>query len=419
MTGPGMAGSGMTEFGATGFSWTPGPGWAVVTPGFAAWLPPTTARSVVLALHATSGAAEARLLLAGQAEGWALVMAGPPPAVHQERVSVAALDADGRPVPSERAVTLRLGAPPAPGAQRWPVERGVVACGALVWRAVDARADGQPSLRPEAGSGVPPEKAPGLPPAARGAAPRVTEVPSPAIILAPTDVPGLITEVPWAAPGSDEESVANPFAELWGHTIRRPVEAAAVRDVRNADLEIETNPHPVAPAPPAAPVPEPVEGSRDPVPPAPRSAPDSPTAEPPADPRGPMPPRSTTATLIATLLDEEEPVGDDHGDAVTGDGRRAPLSGALVIGRAPQPVPGFECRLLRIASPERTVSRSHVLIVGECGTVRLKDLGSNNGTVLVRHGRRLPVGPEGWTTAADGDVVDLGEQVTVLLVGLP
>jgi hypothetical protein len=424
-----------------GCSWVPGDGWGVVTERFAGWLPPTTPHATVLAVAGAAGATDALAVLAGGAEAWAVLVPGTPLVVRHERVAVESLDAEGRTVKPAAAATLRLGAPPAPGVAALPLVDGVVACGALLWRNPEAAPAGLPGTAVkvtagsargagEAGSGHPAghHAAAAAPVLGVPSAPGV--VPSPAIVLAPTEVPGLITEVPWAA---GDAAAPNPFAELWGHTMRRPVEAAAVREVRNADLELETNPLPsvpAAPTSPATPAPVPAavgQGAASTAPPAvPPGSPAVASPVPPPDavaeparPVVPGQPRSTTATLVASLLDEEEPVADDHGEVVTADGARMPLTGALVIGRAPQPVPGLECRLLRVTSPERTVSRSHVLITGEHGVVRLKDLGSNNGTMLLRHGQRLPVGSDAWTGAADGDVVDLGDGVTVLLVGLP
>lgn len=94
------------------------------------------------------------------------------------------------------------------------------------------------------------------------------------------------------------------------------------------------------------------------------------------------------------------------------------LLGEVVIGRAPRrPDPAIPSRLVAVPSPGHLISRSHLIISTQGWSVLATDLGSNNGTVLVRAGtepvllgRRLP------TPLVMGDLLDLGEGVTIRLV---
>ena len=99
-------------------------------------------------------------------------------------------------------------------------------------------------------------------------------------------------------------------------------------------------------------------------------------------------------------------------------GELVDLLGEVVVGRAPRrPDPAVPARLVAVPSPGHLVSRSHLVISTQGWSVLGTDLGSNNGTVLVRAGtepvllgRRLP------TPLVMGDLLDLGEGVTVRLV---
>ena len=102
-------------------------------------------------------------------------------------------------------------------------------------------------------------------------------------------------------------------------------------------------------------------------------------------------------------------------------GTSVPVRGDLVVGRAPRPQPGGEpgAFLLEVPSPAHLVSRSHLLITTAGWNVLARDLGSNNGTVLLRPGfpavllaAALP------TPLYVGDLLDVGDGV-MLRVGPP
>jgi hypothetical protein len=372
--------------------WQPGDGWAVVAESFVAWLPgaaDATLASALFGLDGPEAFAAAGDLLAHSATAYALLQTSDP-VVLQNRgpVTVAAWDRAGAPLAADlsTAVGVRLGADTEAG---FPIVSGVVGCGSITW-----------------GVRVPAVAGPAAPAVASEPAPEppVAPEPAPKSTVAPAPMPaGFIAEVPaWMA-----SSEPNPFAELWGHTMRRPVEAAAVRVVRDSDAE----PEPPAPAP--APVPEP-------TPPAPDPDPESASRSPAVAPR-PQPAPSLTATLVGNLLDleDEAQTDTDHGEVVAPDGQRIPIVTTVVVGRAPRPLQGQESQLLRVASPERGISRSHVLVAFIDGLVRAKDLGSNNGTVLVRGAARVPLRTDTWTALSSNDALDLGEGVCVRLAGLP
>lgn len=101
------------------------------------------------------------------------------------------------------------------------------------------------------------------------------------------------------------------------------------------------------------------------------------------------------------------------------DGRREPLDGALVVGRAPTASPsgGVLPRLVAIAVDDPDISRSHARIAVEGGTAVVTDLGSRNGTVVRIPGhppRRLRDGEP--TAVLAGTVIDFGGGVAATVL---
>ena len=97
-------------------------------------------------------------------------------------------------------------------------------------------------------------------------------------------------------------------------------------------------------------------------------------------------------------------------------GVSVPVRGDIVVGRAPSAQPGGEpgALLLEVPSPAHLVSRSHLSITTAGWNVLARDLGSNNGTVLLRPGfpavllaAALP------TPLYVGDLLDVGDGVTL------
>lgn len=361
----------------TTVNWLPGSGWAVVTNDFAVWLEGEAEPELAVGLLALKGPdafSEAGDLLAGRAPGYALLQLGPDRTIQRRGgVPAAAWSKDGALLGDDltTAAGARIG--PETDGPAFPISHGVVTCGAVIWGAPQTRES--QAQAPEA------VLAPQLP------APEAVPTASPS---------GFIDSVPdWVAQASP-----NPFAALWGETMRRPVEAAAVRVVRNSDADPDVE----AAAP---------DGPAEPPPVRPDSLAGTSSA-----PAKSVP--SSTVTLIGSVLDlEESATESDHGEVIGPDGRRLPILNTVVIGRAPRPLAGAECQLLRVTSPERGISRSHVALSVIDGLARARDLGSNNGTTLIRTGNRRLLDTESWTALRSGDVLDLGESVTVRLAGLP
>ncbi|MBE6475960.1 MAG: FHA domain-containing protein [Actinomyces succiniciruminis] len=97
-------------------------------------------------------------------------------------------------------------------------------------------------------------------------------------------------------------------------------------------------------------------------------------------------------------------------------GQAVPVRGDVVVGRAPQAPAGSETstQLLTVPSPAHFVSRSHLEVSVAGWSLLARDLGSANGTVLVRAGMppvllasALP------TPLIVGDLLDVGDGVTL------
>jgi hypothetical protein len=97
-------------------------------------------------------------------------------------------------------------------------------------------------------------------------------------------------------------------------------------------------------------------------------------------------------------------------------GETEPLDRALVIGRAPSAskvsatsVP----RLLTVGGPDQDISRNHVQVTVEGGTVLVTDLHSRNGTIVTLPGRPPQQLRGGHPTAViGGAVIDLGSGIS-------
>ena len=103
------------------------------------------------------------------------------------------------------------------------------------------------------------------------------------------------------------------------------------------------------------------------------------------------------------------------------DGALEPIGHELVLGRAPSvsKVSGGRLpRLVTIGYGDPDISRSHVRLALEGGTVVITDLHSRNGTLVVAPGKppvKLRAGEP--TPVLIGTVVDLGGGCTLQVVG--
>ncbi|MDR1790706.1 MAG: FHA domain-containing protein [Propionibacteriaceae bacterium] len=94
----------------------------------------------------------------------------------------------------------------------------------------------------------------------------------------------------------------------------------------------------------------------------------------------------------------------------------------MIVGRKPKAArfSGSDIpRLVTLNGDLPDISRSHLRITLQDWNVMVADMGSTNGTILLRAGqpdRRLQAQED--VMALDGDVYDLGNGITITLVGL-
>ena len=375
---------------------------------------------------------------------------------------------DGRDVTSWReerlrdATTVRLGPDEAsdePG--RWlPLTEGValvahVRLGAGVSLEPHIRATGRTAAH------VPPPPAPPQPPVppleAPVAVPAVPEPPVAAPAPAPTAEVGnvLVSEVPGPGAPSSETTVLpddtahldvgpgagapargpataeqpddDDYGYLWGHTVRGTVESAAVRpdepsvpgpespalgdhDGQTVHLEDFLAARGAAAAPPAA-----LPGAAA-------------TAGPQAlsrfcDAGHASPPHATVCRTCGAGLDGAPRIGPrpSLGRLRLADGTIVELDRSAVLGRRPaaQRVAADDLPRL-VALSSREVSRDHVEVRVEDWNVLAVDLGSRNGTVLLRPGNApVRLTAHAPVPLRTGDTLDLGDGVTLVAEDLP
>jgi hypothetical protein len=356
-----------------------------------------------------------------------------------------------RVIPAVVRVALTSSEPDASSPAEWEIADGVVLAAGIVWDAAAPRPSAAPALakRPDPASAPTAAAAAETPAAAAdasdalpetsGAEPTasVPEIPraaaSPvAAIVAPAG--GLIDSVPslahaetllpsdsalspddaapaesgldaWLMDEDDEEdgaAGAAGFDELIGATVIRSADDAAERQEASA------------PAPQPGPA---VAGDHDGATislaqaralraaasgvadsnPAPSSA--AAPLDPLAPPRPPAPGRIRMST-----------------------GQVIPLDRTVVIGRRPRStrVSGTDLpHLVAVDSPQQDISRSHVELRAEGESIVATDLRTTNGTTLLRPGTDpVRLHPGEGTVVVPGDVLDLGDGITVAIEGM-
>ena len=102
------------------------------------------------------------------------------------------------------------------------------------------------------------------------------------------------------------------------------------------------------------------------------------------------------------------------GTLVASTGGSVTLDADVIVGRLPKAAPGTAVHLMAVASPTKSISKSHCRINIDDWELNLEDLNSTNGTYLLREGqlpRRLGGGqPE---LLRYGDRIDLGDGVVL------
>jgi len=250
------------------------------------------------------------------------------------------------------------------------------------------------------------------------------------------------------------------YDHLWGATVVKSVEEAAVRldDDESADEESAAAPA----APVAAPAPDPAPApaaSFTPPTSAPKVSSKEWTAPPPtglidrvpgfagvgaaapswSEPSTPVPSPSAAASesdhdgLTVTVSEleamrrlesaDEAATAGGPGRIVLATGDVVTLDRPVIVGRRPraQRVQGDVLpHLVTVPSPEQDVSRSHLEVRVEGRHVLVVDLDTTNGSVLHRDSTPpLRLSPGEAVLVLNGDIVDIGDGVTLLFEDLP
>ncbi|RKN67431.1 FHA domain-containing protein [Microbacterium sp. CGR2] len=104
-------------------------------------------------------------------------------------------------------------------------------------------------------------------------------------------------------------------------------------------------------------------------------------------------------------------------------GQVVTLDRTVIIGRRPRSTRASGANLphlVAVDSPQQDISRSHLEIRPEADTVVVVDLHTTNGSTLIRPGSDpMRLHPGEQTLVLSGDVVDLGDGVTVAFEDLP
>lgn len=244
---------------------------------------------------------------------------------------------------------------------------------------------------------------------APGAEPEAAPQPDPeqaAPVAADTSADTLIPE---ATAAEEAPAPVDEYDLLWGETVARPVSAAAIAAV-DPEAEAEAAAEPATLAPAAS----------------------SPTAAGGPDDLGDHD-GATIAVAEMRALRAERPAFDStdnvpprrpaRGRIRLSTGRVVELERPVIIGRRPKSTrtTGADLpTLVAVDSPEQDISRSHVEIRAEGEHVLVTDLDTTNGTVLLRGGSEpVRLHPQEPTMAVTGDVLDLGDDVTVTFEDLP
>ena len=220
-----------------------------------------------------------------------------------------------------------------------------------------------------------------------------------------TVAPGLVSSPPGTeTPATQPAAEIDEYDHLWGATIVKPVSDAAVRPEPEPDSDTTTGP--VASAP----------SSRLPG-----------AGAEPGDHDGETISFAQARALRGTAVPNPaapplERPARAHGRIMLSTGREVELDRSVVIGRRPRAVRvtgSVLPHLIAVESPQQDISRSHIEIRTEGDAVLVVDLDTTNGTVLIREGAPpVRLHPGEPTIVIDGDVVDLGDEITVTFRGI-
>ncbi|UNK70422.1 FHA domain-containing protein [Microbacterium sp. H1-D42] len=122
------------------------------------------------------------------------------------------------------------------------------------------------------------------------------------------------------------------------------------------------------------------------------------------------------------MIPTTESPASSHGVVRISTGQVIELDRTVIIGRRPRSTRASGetmPHLVAVDSPQQDISRSHLEIRPEGDSVVVIDLRTTNGSTLIRPGvDPMRLHPGEHTLVLDGDVVDLGDGVTVIFEGL-
>ena len=91
------------------------------------------------------------------------------------------------------------------------------------------------------------------------------------------------------------------------------------------------------------------------------------------------------------------------------DGSRVTVDGAVLLGRDPAPLADVpDARLVPLADPGKTVSKTHALLDGVEAGIRVRELHSTNGVAITTGGVRTVLAPGEEGIASVGSRIELG-----------
>ncbi|MGL3149268.1 FHA domain-containing protein [Microbacterium sp. A82] len=276
--------------------------------------------------------------------------------------------------------------------------------------------------------------------------------------IEPADVE--ISDAAPAVASIEEAVVAEPIAEEpVEEPAAEPAEGPLEEPVVEEEPAVEEAPAPAEPAPETAP--QPIDDAVDGATLVPteqahtsdidefeqlfgQTVASRPASAPPAPPAPPALPApgagdhdgATISSAQARALRQTEPAVDPdaptavlpvvpsaQGRVRVSTGQQVTLDRTVIIGRKPRSTRASGAdlpHLVAVESPQQDISRSHLEIRPEGDTVVVVDLHTTNGSTLLRPGvDPLRLHPGEQTLVLSGDVVDLGDGVTVTFEDLP
>jgi pSer/pThr/pTyr-binding forkhead associated (FHA) protein len=125
---------------------------------------------------------------------------------------------------------------------------------------------------------------------------------------------------------------------------------------------------------------------------------------------------------MPTFATAEQLAKEGRGRAVVSTGAVVTLDKSVIVGRTPRAsrVTGEMPHLVTVPSPTQDISRSHVELRVEGSAVVAIDLNTTNGTLVRRDGAEpVRLHPGEPHVLLNGDVIDIGDGVTITLEDLP